>query len=456
MECPTSYHVTCIPPTARFHELALLCHTDAERHKLPNLDPEGSIQSRIEQKASSRFDVFLTKRQQRARSASSGKNPFFPGLLGDALTKREQQLVEALEKNAEGAHDDQVAAWDEGFCLPCDVQKEVYAVPPQYKHVTALQYDATDRPTKAASTGEKCQCVGFCGDDCLNRMLYTECFGDKGSTNCRVGLQCGNRTIAQRRVAKCRPQREHGKGWGLVGVNKIFRGDLVQEYVGEVVREKEKERRLSEWESDRPNDHNFYMMSLCQGWYIDARLQGNLSRFINHSCDPNCVLLQINVGGNARCGIFAKRDIEAGEFLSYDYHFDTRQGDRFVCRCGAKRCRGTMQGGKGDGSPAAVVTKSKAELWEAAKARYERDKKSLAEHYESESARLNQVSHLVPEAENANELVANGAPFKYRGEAIRGRVFLWRNAVKGSDFASRLARLERKRRQRAGTAPPES
>ena len=39
-----------------------------------------------------------------------------------------------------------------------------------------------------------------------------------------------------------------------------------------------------------PNDHDFYIMELDPGIYVDGKKKGNLSRFINHSCDPNCEL----------------------------------------------------------------------------------------------------------------------------------------------------------------------
>jgi hypothetical protein len=453
---------------ARFHELALLCHKDASRFKLPDLDPEGSIQNRLEHRASAKFGQYTTKRQ-RTRTAK-GDNKFFPGLRGDKLTAREQKLLEELQKHqqvsiesadADGkivmtpeSIESGILAVTEGFCLPCDVQSEVYSVPPQYRHVTANQYDPANRPAKTPMSSGTCQCVGFCGDDCLNRLLYIECFGsgEKGSGNCRVGPKCGNRLVTQRKSAKCKPQREQGKGWGLVAVQKVLRGDFVQEYVGEIIHEKEKESRLSDWASVRPNDHNYYIMSLCPDWYIDARLQGNLARFINHSCDPNCVLLQINVGGYIRCAIFAKRDIYPGEFLSYDYNFDTRS-DRFVCRCGALNCRGNMKSGLGKDAAPATAEKSKAEAWEAAKAKYERDKKFLADHFEAEAKRCVQVSHLVPDADSPQELVSNGLQARFRGEVLRARVFLWRNAVRGSDFASRLARLSAWKKRAPPLAP---
>jgi hypothetical protein len=143
----------------------------------------------------------------------------------------------------------------------------------------------------------------------------------------------------------------------------------------------------------------------------------------------------------------AKRDIAAGEFLSYDYHFDTRQGDRFICRCGAKNCRGTMKGGV----TGAEAEKSKKEQWEDAKKEYEKDKEFLAEFNAKEEARRSLVDAMVPHSENADELVANGAPYRHCVEAQQGRIFLWRNTQLGSDFATRLMRIGKKSESKCST-----
>ena len=76
--------------------------------------------------------------------------------------------------------------------------------------------------------------------------------------------------------------------------------DLIIEYVGEVIPENEMLTRLETHEKLHPNNPNFYIMELMNGWYIDARERGNMSRFINHSCDPNCQLQRVNVAGNMR------------------------------------------------------------------------------------------------------------------------------------------------------------
>ena len=84
---------------------------------------------------------------------------------------------------------------------------------------------------------------------------------------------CGNRSLGLRKSAKCKPQREQGKGWGLITLEALKKGDLVQEYVGEVIDENTKRERLTNWTKDHPNDPNFYIMQLDAGWYIDARVE---------------------------------------------------------------------------------------------------------------------------------------------------------------------------------------
>jgi SET domain len=76
----------------------------------------------------------------------------------------------------------------------------------------------------------------------------------------------------------------------------------------------------------------------------DATKQGNVARFINASCDPNCYTKIIPVDGNKRIVIYAKRDISLGEELCYDYKFPLEYDEekRIPCHCGVKDCRGFM------------------------------------------------------------------------------------------------------------------
>jgi hypothetical protein len=312
----------------------------------------------------------------------------------------------------------------------------------------------------------------------LNRLIYQECVGHADTAvgeknrywNCNVGINCGNRMLSRRQYARIKVQREVGKGFGLVAMEGVKRGklpfqpkilenlniqflltllapylhvlgSLVQEYVGEVINEEMKKQRMDSWAEENPNDPNFYMMQLEPGWYIDARYRGNLTRFINHSCDPNCELIPKNVAGYMRIAIVAIKDIESGTFLSYDYKFETNQAERFACRCGSKNCRGSLMRAwnTNKGKDGQNEKKSKKQLLAEAKARVEREQKFVADYKSTSRKRLNLVTFLVPGADHTDglEAVLKGPQLKYRHCSS---VFLWRNVIAGSDCKKRFNR----------------
>jgi SET domain-containing protein len=98
-------------------------------------------------------------------------------------------------------------------------------------------------------------------------------------------------------------------------------------------------------DSDPNKPFHTFLFELNDGRVIDAGRGGNAARWINHSCRPNCEPYEDD---DCRVYIAAKRTIEAGEELSYDYKLNVpgRRTPRllanYACRCGAPRCRGTM------------------------------------------------------------------------------------------------------------------
>jgi SET domain-containing protein len=132
----------------------------------------------------------------------------------------------------------------------------------------------------------------------------------------------------------------HGKGvFALVDIPK---GETLIEYTGELISWKEAQRRHPH-DPDDPN-HTFYF-SLDDGQKVlDALHGGNASRWINHSCSPNCEADE----DEGRVFIKTLRRIRAGEELNYDYGliidepYTKRLKADYECRCGSKNCRGTM------------------------------------------------------------------------------------------------------------------
>ena len=135
----------------------------------------------------------------------------------------------------------------------------------------------------------------------------------------------------------------HGKG--VFVAKPIKKGTPIIEYKGKRISWKEAER-IHPHDPKQPN-HTFYF-SLDDGRVIDANQGGNAARWINHSCKPNCETEEELYAGKARVFILAKRDLKVGQELFYDYSLDvegriTKAMKRdYACRCGAKKCRGSM------------------------------------------------------------------------------------------------------------------
>jgi SET domain-containing protein len=131
----------------------------------------------------------------------------------------------------------------------------------------------------------------------------------------------------------------HGKG--VFALQDIAEGETLIEYVGEVISWDEAQDRHPHDPED-PN-HTFYF-HVNEDRVIDALFGGNSSRWINHSCDPNCEADE----DNDRIFIKAIRNIKAGEELNYDYGliidepYTKKLKAEYPCWCGSANCRGTL------------------------------------------------------------------------------------------------------------------
>ncbi len=130
-------------------------------------------------------------------------------------------------------------------------------------------------------------------------------------------------------------------GQGAFALTPIQKGTRIIEYLGERISQEEADRRYDDTIFDRPH---VLLFSVDDKMVIDAGVDGNEARFINHSCEPNCR----SVTRRGHVHIYASKDISPGEELTYDYNL-TREGisddeanTRYACRCGSPNCRGTM------------------------------------------------------------------------------------------------------------------
>ncbi|XP_015113750.1 probable histone-lysine N-methyltransferase CG1716 [Diachasma alloeum] len=172
-----------------------------------------------------------------------------------------------------------------------------------------------------------------CGEDCLNRLLMIEC-----GPRCNINERCTNKRFQNCDYAKCEVFRTEKKGLGLRAVQDLEPGEFIMEYVGEVLDPRDFRRRAKEYSKDK-NKH-YYFMALKSDQIIDATIKGNISRFINHSCDPNAETQKWTVNGELRIGFFNRRFVAAGEEITFDYHFQRYGKEAQKCYCEAATCRG--------------------------------------------------------------------------------------------------------------------
>ncbi|CAI9754388.1 unnamed protein product [Fraxinus pennsylvanica] len=188
-----------------------------------------------------------------------------------------------------------------------------------------------------------------CEDKCLNRMLNIECV----QGTCPCGELCSNQQFQKHKYAKLKWFRCGKKGYGLQVVEDIADGQFLIEYVGEVLDMNAYETRQREY-ALKGHKH-FYFMTLNGSEVIDACAKGNLGRFINHSCDPNCRTEKWMVNGEVCVGLFALKDIKKGEEITFDYNYVRVFGAAAKkCVCGSPNCRGYIGGG-GDPLNAEVI-----------------------------------------------------------------------------------------------------
>ncbi|CCF52904.1 hypothetical protein NDA11_003259 [Ustilago hordei] len=127
--------------------------------------------------------------------------------------------------------------------------------------------------------------------------------------------------------------------WGLYAMEYIPAGDMVIEYVGEMVRQQVADNREKQYE--RQGNFSTYLFRVDDDLVVDATHKGNIARLMNHCCTPNCNAKILTVNGEKRIVLFAKSPIKAGEELTYDYKFQSSADDEdaIPCLCGSDGCR---------------------------------------------------------------------------------------------------------------------
>ncbi len=131
------------------------------------------------------------------------------------------------------------------------------------------------------------------------------------------------------------------QGRGAFATRHIPKGTRLIEYTGERITAAESDARYPDVPGER---HHTFLFAIDDDIVIDAAVNGNDARFINHSFDPNCDAV---VEGD-RLWIRTIRDVAPGEELAYDYKYMLEERHtparkrQYPCNCGSPKCRGTI------------------------------------------------------------------------------------------------------------------
>ncbi|CAK4033509.1 Histone-lysine N-methyltransferase SUV39H1 [Lecanosticta acicola] len=205
-----------------------------------------------------------------------------------------------------------------------------------------------------------------------SRNIIYEC-----NQNCNCGPVCKSRLVQKGRKVPLTVFKTKDRGWGVKCDEYLVRGEFIDTYLGEVISQEEADRReekagemknsyffgLDKFTRD-PNYAAFADIDPDDCHVVDGQHMGGPSRFINHSCEPNCRQYTVSYNKNDpyvyNLAFFAYDNIPAGEELTFDYMDgdeeeeeeavrrreealrDPANAHKIRCNCGARKCRGFL------------------------------------------------------------------------------------------------------------------
>ena len=150
---------------------------------------------------------------------------------------------------------------------------------------------------------------------------------DGARARVRPTERCGNMRVLLSQRKHVQLGLSNVAGWGAFARDGAARNELLGEYTGELVTQKEADRRGKVYDK---HSHLSFLFNLNTFYVLDGHLRGNKLKFANHSSAPNCFARVLMVRGDHRVGIFALRDIEPGEELFFDYCYERDKAPAWV------------------------------------------------------------------------------------------------------------------------------
>ncbi|XP_075628888.1 histone-lysine N-methyltransferase EHMT1 isoform X4 [Balearica regulorum gibbericeps] len=251
-----------------------------------------------------------------------------------------------------------IARGYERIPIPCVNSVDSEPCPSNYKYVSQNCVTSPMDIDRNITHLQYCVCIDDCSSsNCMCGQLSMRCWYDKDGRllpefnmaepplifecnhACSCWRTCRNRVVQNGLRTRLQLYRTQKMGWGVRTMQDIPLGTFVCEYVGELI---------SDSEADvREEDSYLFDLDNKDGevYCIDARFYGNISRFINHLCEPNLIPVRVFMSHQdlrfPRIAFFSTRHIEAGEEIGFDYgdRFWDIKGKYFSCQCGSPKCK---------------------------------------------------------------------------------------------------------------------
>ncbi|TRY82244.1 hypothetical protein DNTS_009361 [Danionella cerebrum] len=251
-----------------------------------------------------------------------------------------------------------VAQGYENVPIPCVNGVDDEGFPSDYKYIAENCETSAMNIDRNITHLQHCSCTDDCSSsNCLCGQLSIRCWYDKDqrllqefnkiepplifecNMACSCYKTCKNRVVQAGIKVRLQLYRTEKMGWGVRALHDIPQGSFICEYVGELI---------SDAEADvREDDSYLFDLDNKDGevYCIDARYYGNISRFINHLCDPNIIPVRVFMLHQdlrfPRIAFFSSRDIYTGQELGFDYgdRFWDIKSKYFTCQCGSEKCK---------------------------------------------------------------------------------------------------------------------
>ncbi|XP_068616787.1 histone-lysine N-methyltransferase EHMT1-like [Brachionichthys hirsutus] len=297
---------------------------------------------------------------QKNREGETGQDSCIPGSqvwmalnasqLADTRTSRARQGERVLNRD--------VSCGYEALPITCVNRVDSEPCPKNFKYIPDSCVTSQLNIDKDITHLQHCSCTDDCSSSsCACGQLSLQCWYDSEgrlpldfcqreppvlfecSHACSCWRTCRNRVVQNGMRARLQLFRTQKMGWGVRAMQNIPEGTFICEYVGEIITDAEADKR--------ENDSFLFTLDNKVGdpHCIDARLFGNIGRFINHLCEPNVMAVKVFTTHQdprfPRIAFFSSRPIRAGEQIGFDYgdHYWRVKSKFFSCHCGSVKCR---------------------------------------------------------------------------------------------------------------------